>query len=124
MYCIFQLGCPPLDPDQCSDKQFRCKTSGICIPKDWHCDSSVDCEDGSDEPESCGNEDCPTNYFRVSISRLSLVQVGVVTKLLYFSFISSATTANASTRVSSATVATTAATAQTSPLITPASHLM
>lgn len=44
-----------LAPDQCdTEKQFQCQSSGICIPNLWHCDGTSDCEDGSDEPKSCG----------------------------------------------------------------------
>lgn len=42
-------------PDQCDhEKTFQCRTSRICIPKSWYCDGNADCEDGSDEPSSCG----------------------------------------------------------------------
>ena len=30
----------------------------------WHCDGTPDCEDSSDEPESCGEIDCQANYFK------------------------------------------------------------
>jgi hypothetical protein len=45
-----------LAPDQCdTEKQFQCQSSGICIPRSWHCDGTADCDDNSDEPSSCGN---------------------------------------------------------------------
>ncbi|KAJ8949001.1 hypothetical protein NQ314_008307 [Rhamnusium bicolor] len=60
-----ELGCPSIAPDQCnSEKQFQCQSSGICIPKTWHCDGTPDCDDRSDEPESCGNIDCPNNFYK------------------------------------------------------------
>jgi len=34
------------------------------VPKAWHCDGTPDCEDKSDEPETCGTVDCPGGYFR------------------------------------------------------------
>ena len=52
-------------PNQCdSEKQFQCKTSGICVPKGWFCDGTPDCEDSSDEPASCGNVDCQKGFFK------------------------------------------------------------
>ncbi|KAF5276464.1 hypothetical protein FQA39_LY06533 [Lamprigera yunnana] len=60
-----ELGCPSLAPDQCNtEKQFQCQSSGICIPKSWHCDGTPDCDDRSDEPESCGQINCPNNFFK------------------------------------------------------------
>ncbi|KAJ8924543.1 hypothetical protein NQ315_000691, partial [Exocentrus adspersus] len=60
-----ELGCPSIAPDQCNfEKQFQCQSSGICIPKTWRCDGTPDCDDRSDEPESCGNIDCPNNFYK------------------------------------------------------------
>ncbi|VEN55140.1 unnamed protein product, partial [Callosobruchus maculatus] len=44
--------------ETCASNQFRCNY-GLCIPIAWHCDSNRDCEDGSDEPEECQqNQKC------------------------------------------------------------------
>nr|XP_053632333.1 low-density lipoprotein receptor-related protein 1B-like [Cherax quadricarinatus] len=37
----------------CSEIQFKCKSSGECIPRLWVCDETKDCRDSSDE-ENCG----------------------------------------------------------------------
>lgn len=59
-----------LAPDQCnSEKQFQCQSSGICIPRTWHCDGTPDCDDRSDEPESCGQIDCPINFYKCNNSQ-------------------------------------------------------
>lgn len=37
----------------CTEGEFQC-SDGTCIPNYWHCDKSVDCDDGSDEDvEKC-----------------------------------------------------------------------
>lgn len=43
----------PLATQPCSDSEFHC-TSGRCIPERWYCDQDRDCDDGSDEPNTCG----------------------------------------------------------------------
>ena len=37
----------------CTRQEFKCATSGLCIPKTWQCDRSSDCSDGSDEASCC-----------------------------------------------------------------------
>ena len=64
-----ELGCPQVSADQCTDKQFRCKTSQICIPQGWYCDGTKDCEDGSDEPNTCGTVDCAKDHFKCDNSK-------------------------------------------------------
>lgn len=33
----------------CADHQFKCNSTGQCIPFAWKCDGNKDCSDGSDE---------------------------------------------------------------------------
>lgn len=47
--------------------EFRCATTGKCIPKRWMCDSENDCGDNSDENDpSCGgtSRPCSESEFR------------------------------------------------------------
>ncbi|XP_050504790.1 prolow-density lipoprotein receptor-related protein 1 isoform X2 [Diabrotica virgifera virgifera] len=56
----------------CASNQFKCK-DGKCIPISWHCDSSRDCDDGSDEPEDCQkNHNCRSDQFQCSLTKKCL----------------------------------------------------
>ncbi|CAK5126056.1 unnamed protein product [Meloidogyne enterolobii] len=56
----------------CAADQFKCVTSGICIPAAWKCDGQEDCDDASDEPrETCQLQHvtCPKDHFRCTNGR-------------------------------------------------------
>lgn len=39
----------------CTSQEFKCVTSGKCIPSGLVCNGEEDCDDGSDEQRTCGN---------------------------------------------------------------------
>lgn len=63
----------------CRDNEFQCTASrpgGVliggrttCIPNSWKCDGHIDCENGSDEPDTCSRPTCPAGYFRCNNTR-------------------------------------------------------
>ncbi|XP_037511191.1 low-density lipoprotein receptor-related protein 1 [Rhipicephalus sanguineus] len=54
---------------KCPDNQFACADGQGCIPKQWKCDFSPDCADGSDEPEDCVPSTCASGQFQCALSR-------------------------------------------------------
>ncbi|ESP00909.1 hypothetical protein LOTGIDRAFT_173011 [Lottia gigantea] len=50
------------DLKNCDYDSFRCKSGGECVPNDFVCDGSEDCNDGSDE-HSCDQVNCATDQF-------------------------------------------------------------
>ncbi|CAH2009921.1 unnamed protein product [Acanthoscelides obtectus] len=55
--------------ETCASNQFRC-SYGLCIPIAWHCDSNRDCEDGSDEPPECQqNQKCREEQFQCTLTK-------------------------------------------------------
>ncbi|MFH4979340.1 hypothetical protein AB6A40_006049 [Gnathostoma spinigerum] len=55
---------------QCKNNEFKCVTSGLCIPLVWKCDGQKDCDDGSDEPASiCGAKQCASDHFKCDNGR-------------------------------------------------------
>lgn len=51
-------------PGLCHDDEFQCQSDGFCVPDEWECDGHSDCEDGSDEHNSCPPVTCRSNYFQ------------------------------------------------------------
>lgn len=41
------------DEERCTSLQFKCVSSGLCIPGAWLCDRTCDCLDCSDECGQC-----------------------------------------------------------------------
>lgn len=54
---------------KCPDTQFACADGQGCIPKQWKCDYSPDCADGSDEPEDCAPSTCASGQFQCALTR-------------------------------------------------------
>lgn len=54
----------------CLVDEFNC-TQGGCIPKSWKCDGQPDCEDGSDEPDTC--RECSVSFILFCICSLCLI---------------------------------------------------
>lgn len=42
---------------ECQNDDFKCRETGICIPRPWLCDGNADCKDGSDELECAASDD-------------------------------------------------------------------
>ncbi len=51
-------------PGLCHENEFQCQVDGFCIPKAWECDGHADCEDGSDEHNSCPPRTCSSYQFQ------------------------------------------------------------
>lgn len=65
MYESHFCPCPSATPGAglCHDDEFQCQTDGFCLPDEWECDGHPDCEDGSDEHNSCPPVTCrPYNF--------------------------------------------------------------
>lgn len=57
---------------KCENNNFQC-TNGKCILSNWYCDSRIDCDDGSDEPEGCGpSQKCRPDQFQCNLTRKCL----------------------------------------------------
>ncbi|KAK4326780.1 hypothetical protein Pmani_002797 [Petrolisthes manimaculis] len=67
--CVVDPDAEPVDPS-CAPWDFTC-ANGRCIQKtwSWKCDGTPDCEDESDEPESCGKVTCPNTHFQCNNTR-------------------------------------------------------
>lgn len=53
----------------CASTEFKCVTSGECIPVAFVCDGDEDCADGSDEERSCGKCFTANLWFQIQSLR-------------------------------------------------------
>jgi len=63
--CRFSVG------KTCPSNQFQCTNKHDCLPVQWVCDGHEDCDDGSDEPDTCGTNThtCPQGAFKCDNGR-------------------------------------------------------
>ena len=68
---------------ECPNTDFRCNSTGRCIPLTWACDGEDDCSDGSDESLEIGclrvnNSAClPYQYQCVNHRCIEMVSFGM-----------------------------------------------
>lgn len=69
---------PPAVVAQCKGNQFSC-ANGICIPANWRCDGTKDCEDSSDEiacpPRACAAHEHMCSDLSTCIEKVGTQQV-------------------------------------------------
>jgi len=72
------LGVNPRPVLWCPTGNFRCATSGVCIPKSLMCNGKADCEDGSDEDSSvasCTGQSLVNHHTYITAETLCHVQL-------------------------------------------------
>lgn len=69
LLCFWPINFSALvDVEHCPNNEFLCKNGEQCIPRDWVCDNSKDCADGSDEL-LCGGKQNVIKYYAAILSR-------------------------------------------------------
>ena len=38
----------------CTEDEYRCRVTGVCIPSEWICDGEIDCSVSASDEEKCG----------------------------------------------------------------------